>query len=246
MFTYQFERHNLANLNKDIKKGVDSMNDDESYGIISYREFTNLKKDIDDMKKKASPDTTKQIVDSMAKLSQGMDSMLQLFKSAADELQVEESSQDQFVKYLQPLTQKVDQLMEQTKIIAESMVGIVEMVKELREENEKHHAVHHVQHIKHHIAPVRHSSPMPPPMHQQENEQEEDNSTQSSVLMPPPNRAPPLPYPPQNIGPSPPPFGSSMPPPPMPQFGSQEDDLMDPLSGGLEPRKKGILGRFRK
>jgi len=224
------------------------MDDDESYGIISYREFSNLKKDLDDIKKKASPDTTKQIVDSMAKLSQGMDSMLQLFKSAADELKVEESSQDQFIKYLQPLTQKVDELMEQTKVIAESMVGIVEMVKELKEENEKHHTIHHVQHIQHHAPPMRRQAPMPPPqMRQQDEEPQDDNLPPPMDMMPsPPMRGPPQPFPPQNLGHSAPAFGSAMPPPPMPQFGSQEDDLLDPLSGGLEPKKKGLLGRFRR
>lgn len=216
--------------------------DDDEYGILTNREFSNLKRDIEDVKKRVSPDTTKQIVDSMAKLSQGMDSMLQLFKGAADEMKNEESSQEQFVKYLQPLSQKVDLLMEQTKVIAESMVGIVEMVKELKEENEKHHQTAH--HVIHHASPMRQSRPAPPPMRQYQEEDMAHVNPYNENIMPPPQMRPaqqPFAPPPQSM------FGAPMPPPPSPQFGAPpEDDLMDPFSAEQEPKRKGLLGRFRK
>ncbi len=216
--------------------------DDDEYGILTNREFSNLKRDIEDVKKRVSPDTTKQIVDSMVKLSQGMDSMLQLFKGAADEMKNEESSQEQFVKYLQPLSQKVDQLMEQTKVIAESMVGIVEMVKELKEENEKHHQTAH--HVMHHAPPMRHSRPVPPPMMQHHEEDIGYMNPENENIMPPPQMR----QTPQQFAPPPRQmFGAPMPPPPSPQFGAPpEDDLMDPFSAEQEPKRKGLLGRFRK
>ncbi|MEK6808831.1 MAG: hypothetical protein AABY14_04045 [Nanoarchaeota archaeon] len=111
--------------------------EDESYGIISYRDFARVKKDIDELKSKNNVDTAKPLADSITKLSQNIDNMLQLFKNAAEEIKYEDSNQNHLSKDTGELSAKIEQILKQTKTIAEGMMAIADMVKELKSEREE-------------------------------------------------------------------------------------------------------------
>ena len=207
------------------------MEDDGSYGIISYREFANLKKEIEELKSKPSNDSNKLLLDSMAKLTQNMNSMLELFKSAADEMKIEGSSQVNIAKEITPLSEKIELIIQQTKTMAEGMVSIADMVAEIKEKKEtdkfqlSENAYQNNQAL-----PQQPKLPptMPPPM-------------QGNMMgFQQPMRQPPIP-PPQYARQEQPLQFRPMPPPEMP-----DDMPLEPFPPIPEPPKKGLFGRFKK
>ncbi|MFH1641644.1 MAG: hypothetical protein ABIC04_01965 [Nanoarchaeota archaeon] len=105
------------------------MADDESYEIMPYKEIVMLKKEIENIKKKAGDTSSTELINSMAKLTKSMDSMLQLFRTAAEEMKAEKSSEEKFADRLEPLVDKLAEVINQNKIIAEGMVAIADIVK---------------------------------------------------------------------------------------------------------------------
>lgn len=105
------------------------MAEDESYEIMPYKEIVALKKEMEDLKKKTGDTSSKELINSMAKLTKGMDTMLQLFRTAAEEMKAEETTEDKFAANLEPLMDKLNQVIEQNKTIAEGMVAIADIVK---------------------------------------------------------------------------------------------------------------------
>lgn len=203
------------------------MEEEGSYGIISYRELADLKKELADLKTKSAGDSVKPLLDSMAKLSQNMDSMLQFFKNAAEELKLEETTQLQAVKGLEPITEKLDMLLEQTKTIAESMVGIADMVKELKESRETPRVMQQ--------PPLTQQMQQPPPFAQQMQQGPPPmapiGNTQAVFRQPPSPFARPEQLPPFGMPPG-------MPPP--------EELPLEPFPPAPEPKRRGILGRLRR
>jgi len=212
------------------------MEDEGSYGIISYRELVNLKKEIEELKNKTTTDSNKMLLDSMAKLTQNMNSMLELFKSAADELKIEESSQMSIVKELTPLSEKIEQILQQTKTIAEGMVSIADMVAEIKDKKEipLPNRIQQPPENAFQNTIIRPQQPMPPPIQQ-------PMTGQMIGGFQPPMRQPLMP-PPQYAR-------NDMPQPQFPPMGAPElpDDMpLEPFPPLPESPKKGIFGRFKK
>ncbi len=203
------------------------MEEEGSYGIVSYRELAGMKKELEDIKGR-SQDTSKPLLDSMAKLTTTMDSMLQLFKSAADELKVEEASTTSISKEIGPISEKLDRIMIQTKTIAESMVAIADMVKELKQGKVEN----------------RISQPMPPPQPQPAFMQPEPPQQMPPPIQgfPPPQRQPQQFAPPQMQFPPPEQYQNFAAPPGI----SGELPPLEPFPPAYEPKKKGLFGRFKK
>ena len=227
------------------------MEEESSYGIVSYRELSGLKKEIEELKTKNTGDTSKPLLESISKLTQNMDSMLGLFKSAADELKLEESGQINIIKEISPLSEKLDQILQQTKTIAESMVTIAEMVRDLKDLKESKpmppkmpppQAMANIQ------PPIGQEGPQmmafPPPPNNMNLRNNNNSMNNYNMSIPPPmpggfqqqmRQPPPMPQQQMNFQA---PF--EMPPE------MQGDIPLEPFPPMPEPKKKGLFGRFKK
>ena len=237
------------------------MADDGSYEIVPYKEIVELKKQIEKLKEGGGEAPSKQLLNSMNDLTRSMNGMLGLFKSATEELKLEEREGSSINKKLDPLLKKLDEVIDQNKVIAESMVTIVDEMKEMKE--------------KHPEAPKKHEPmrKMPPPMMQPplKVERIEPNhpmghgmppplkpmpggpgmAPQAPPIMPPPPKAPPMGAPmlPPREAPMPPPMGAPMHPPPMggPMPGGPGAGELPPLGPAHEEHhKKGLFDMFKK
>jgi len=207
--------------------------DEGSYEIMPYKEIVALKKDIESLKnsKQVSSDD---LFGSLESLSKNMGNMLQLFKIAAEEMKLEQQTEESFSSHVEPINEKLDQVIEQNKVIAEGLVAMADLVKELAEEIKG-------KKQENSFAPRNHS--MPPPL-------------KVDRIIPPPGAppgpmpsfgAPPGPMPSFGapLGPLPP--GAPMPPlgpPPQgpPPQGPMPPSGLPPL-GPEPPKKRGLFGR---
>ncbi|MBU0628739.1 MAG: hypothetical protein KKC75_06120 [Nanoarchaeota archaeon] len=222
---------------------------DDSYEIMPYKEIVELKKQIGDLQKKTGDTSSKELLGSMAALTKSMNGMLQLFSSAAEEMKLEEKSESELSRQIGPLMEQVANLEQQNKTIAEGLVAVADMVKDIKKESGK---------IERDIKPKAPSKTRPlfgnPPLM----EKHEDNSSsdnESSMDMPelpplePPEDdgndlgLPPL-EPPEPMNPQPPhqsprvvlrrPMNGPGGPGPMPQFGQMPPPRGPP--GMMPPR----------
>ena len=90
------------------------------YEILPYAEIETLKRQIEDLKKSSS---SSEILNAINRLTSIMESMLHLFESAATGMKKEDEGH---------LSRKLDKLIEQNETIAESILSLVDMVKELQ------------------------------------------------------------------------------------------------------------------
>ena len=108
------------------------MDDEDSYQIMPYKEIIALRKDIESMKTSTDDSSFKALLNSMSSLTKSMNSMLELFRTAAEEMKIEGKSEINVAKELGPLTEKMDTLIDQNKTIAEGLIAISDMVKEFK------------------------------------------------------------------------------------------------------------------
>ncbi|MBR9699317.1 hypothetical protein GOV09_02585 [Candidatus Woesearchaeota archaeon] len=207
---------------------------DESYGIMPFSEIKDLKKQITTLKEKDTGHS-EELIDSMNRLTQNMDGMLQLFKSAADEMKLEEQEEEALSRQIQPMIAKLDEVMEQNKVIAEGMVAISDIVKERLPDKQVERPV---------FPRPRQAPSMPPPSAPPPGMPEPPGG----MAMPPPGGVfPPPGAPPSRMAPPPPGMGSppdldsDIPPPPS----SMPEGLGSPPPPGPSPfdqkRKKGFF-----
>jgi hypothetical protein len=91
------------------------------YEILPYAEIDKLKKEIYDLKKKSA--SSDEVLDSINRLTKIIESMLHLFESAAAEMKREGEGS---------IGKKLDTIIEQHETIAESLLSIVDMIKEIQ------------------------------------------------------------------------------------------------------------------
>ena len=199
------------------KRGA-QMNEEE-YAIVSKKEFLKLKNELEKLKKNPLQGTPagENLQESIDNLSGSLNSMMTLFKEAADDLKIEERDTQIVAKKLDPLMEKVDTLIEQNQKIAKGIVAVADMVREkLSEIEEKTHA-----------EPVKEERKELPPL----------GGAPAPPGMPPePAGMGDMPPPPGMPEPEMPPMPADMPPPPG----------MPDIPGPMPSRKKPILGGFLK
>ena len=89
---------------------------DEDYEIMPHREIAKLKKQIEELKAKTSEgSSSKDLMNSMDTLTKSMNSMTELFRTAAEEMKFEEGSEDVLSKGIEPLMTKLEKLEENLK-----------------------------------------------------------------------------------------------------------------------------------
>ena len=255
-----------------LKKRLMVMATEDSYEIMPYKEIIELKNKISELQKKTGDTSSKELIDSMVALTKSMDSMLRLFSSAAEEMKLEEKSEGELAEKIGPLIEKVDKLDEQNRTIAEGLVAVANMVKDLREgEKEEKPRIIRRQKIRAEAPQEPEEEPMLPPLEPQSPFEPSDEEEGLPPLeppemnapfsagsprvipnrqMPPPGMFPRRPMPPPGMmprGPMPPPGMMPRGPMPPPFMGSPEEPDFGPLPPlEEEPRKKGLMGMFKK
>jgi len=111
---------------------------DEEYAIVSKKEFDKLRTELEKLKKNplGGSKQGEDLQDSVDNLSTSLNSMMELFKEASDQMKIEEHDTDILGKKLDPLLEKVDTLIEQNQKIAKGIVAVADMVKEKLESHE--------------------------------------------------------------------------------------------------------------
>ena len=215
------------------------MDDEDSYQIMPYKEIVALRKEIDSLKTKNDDSSFQALLNSMSTLTKSMNSMLELFRTAAEEMKLEGKSEMGVAKEIGPLTEKMNTLMDQNKTIAEGLLAISDMVKEFKEKGPQAGPAPVFR-----LQPRR--APMPPPMRPQ--------SPFEEVPPFPPGAAPPMPpgqmqppFPPGQMPPlglAPPPGAApGLVPPSLPN----SDVFPPPGMPGQPPKKKSkFLGLIKK
>lgn len=103
------------------------MAEEGPYEIMPYKEIAELKRQIQELKSNTGSD---KLLNSINNLTEKMDSLIELFRTAADEMKLEEKDEHFVAKKIEPLIDKLDEIIDQNKTIAEGMVSVAEMVKE--------------------------------------------------------------------------------------------------------------------
>ena len=116
------------------------MVEEGTYEIMPYKEIVSLKKEIEELKKKSGEVPSRDLLNSMNNLTKSMEGMLQLFRTAAEEMKAEESIDTS--KQLAPIIHKINELSEQNKKIAEGMVAIADMVNEMKGGKKVEESIH--------------------------------------------------------------------------------------------------------
>jgi len=195
---------------------------EEEYAIVSKKEFMKLKQELDKIKKnplEGSPSGAN-LQDSIDNLNRSLTGMMELFKEASDELKIEERDTQIVAKKLDPISEKIETLIEQNQKIAKGIIAVADMVKEKLEEIEaKTSAPQQVvpkEEKKKDLPPLGSTPPPPPPM-----------PSPGSFNPQAPGRMPPPMPEPEQMGPPGFDMPGPMPPPP-----------------GERGRKRPILGGF--
>lgn len=221
----------------------------EDYELMPERKLSSMKKELETFKKHAEmldPKTglPKQTISSIENLNKSISSLLGLFKTATEELKLEERDEALISKQMNPLMKKIDILLEQNEKIAKAIVAIADMIREKTgaiEEKEEE--------IKAEEKKIEKEGPRSMP---------KEPMTQGPPAFPPyPSDIGPMPPPKSQFPPTP--KGESMPPPGFspPSAGGPHEQL-PPLVGGplpsgapgpmpgfeddLKPKKKGLFG----
>lgn len=96
------------------------------YEIMPYHEVENIKKELEIVKN--SKTGSEELKNSINKVTNILESMLLLFEQAAHSMKKESTS---------PVTKKVDKVLEQHEIIAESILTLVDLIKNIKKNQEK-------------------------------------------------------------------------------------------------------------
>jgi hypothetical protein len=93
---------------------------DEPYDMMPHSQIAGLKKQLQNLKFQKS--SSQELMNTMNVLAKSMDSMLRLFKEASEELKVEEKED--------AINKKLNEIIEQNKVLAEGMVTVSDTVKD--------------------------------------------------------------------------------------------------------------------
>lgn len=99
------------------------MGDDEPYDLLPHHEIEELKKQVQELKSNRENSSSQAVVNALDQMTRAMDSMLKLFNEAAQDVKSEGKEDSR-------IANKLDELIEQNKTIAQGMVSVYDMVNE--------------------------------------------------------------------------------------------------------------------
>ncbi len=111
--------------------------EDNSYEIVPYKEIVELKKQIAELQIRTGDTSSKDLLNSIATLTKSINNLLGLFSSAAEQMKLEEKTEAELSEKVAPLFEKIKGLEKQNETIAEGIVAVAEMIKEIKKPKEK-------------------------------------------------------------------------------------------------------------
>jgi len=104
--------------------------DKDDYTLMSSKEVSELKQDVDYLKKNPLGGTKagRSLQDSIDKLNDNMNMLIEVFKEAADQLKMEEHEEKHLLKRIEPIEDKLNELSDQNEKIAKGILAVADMV----------------------------------------------------------------------------------------------------------------------
>ena len=102
---------------------------DDDYELLPHKDIIELKSQLENLKKGPNPEAQ----ESMEKLTESIDNLLNLFKQAASQMHLEDQEAGLVEQKLIPLHNKLDRILDQHNKIAEGIVALADMVKDLKD-----------------------------------------------------------------------------------------------------------------
>ena len=109
---------------------------DDDYAIVPEKEVLQMKRDLESLKRNplSGIDSGSDLITSMNNLTKAINSLIELFQKAAEEIRLEDRSSEAIVKKVEPLFEKIDMLVDQNKKIAKGIVAVADMLEAKQEE----------------------------------------------------------------------------------------------------------------
>ena len=116
----------------DKPKGTPSMEEGEEYEILPQKEIQELKDELRKLKEfEITPSKKMQV--SLVEVNQKLDKMLSIFEEATTALELEEGGLS-FKEKMRPVIERMNKILEQNSEIAQGIVAVADLVKDLRED----------------------------------------------------------------------------------------------------------------
>lgn len=238
---------------------------EEEYELMPHRTISELKHELEILKKKVGSQeeiSSKEVQQSIKKLNDNINKLLLLFQEAAETMEKEEAEPG-VKELIGPLVQRIDRIEDENKKIAEAILAVADMVKDVKEGEKK------IEEELPKIEEIQKQAPPPPPSRPAPSPRPALPPGQQPAPGPGPVHNPPkregpeksssIPYMPQSPQPRPiPPAPSSMPPrrgagpsgtgmPPYPRPASSGPSPLPPMPE-LKPesKKKGFFSKLLK
>jgi hypothetical protein len=107
----------------------------DEYALVPEKEVRRLRDDIDAIKKNPLGSLGgNELVESIKNLNAAINSLTELFKTAAEDLKIEERESQTIATKVEPLLEKIDMIMDQNKKIARGIVAVADMIGGAEEE----------------------------------------------------------------------------------------------------------------
>ncbi len=112
---------------------------DDEYTLLSSKEVSELKQDVDYLKKNPLGGTKsgKSLQESIDKLNDNMETLIEIFKEASDQMKAEERESDVIAKRIQPIEQRLDDLSDQNQKIAKGILAVADMVSAKEQQQQR-------------------------------------------------------------------------------------------------------------
>ncbi|MEM2916574.1 MAG: hypothetical protein QXT19_04430 [Candidatus Woesearchaeota archaeon] len=166
---------------EETPKGADVPDEGEDYEILPQKEIAELREELRKLKEfEITP--SKKLGVQLVELNTKIDKLLSIFEEATTALQIEEGGLS-FKEKMHPLVEKMNRILEQNSEIAQGIVAVADLVRDLREDLGKGVTVKE---------PLTISEPQPsfaPP------EVPPETPPRPPAIMPPPGLPPPPPPP---------------------------------------------------
>lgn len=102
----------------------------KDYAIVPEKEVLQLKQDVDAIKKNPfQAYGTGNFIDAVNDLTKAVNSLIDLFKTAAEEMKLEEREAETIAKSIEPMFSKIDTLVNQNEKIARGIVAVADMME---------------------------------------------------------------------------------------------------------------------
>jgi len=103
---------------------------DDDYDLLPHSELRKLEQEIDSLKQNpnSAPNTMQK---GLEELNNNLRSMMTIFNEAKNELRIEDEEKELVSKKIDPITAKLDDLLDQNEKIAEGILTVADMIKKI-------------------------------------------------------------------------------------------------------------------